>query len=159
MHGVDDPYYRSEFGCELWASGESETYPEPKPDVLLTTETPLPFPSARYLPIEGATQAEGVLLLERDGGILLTCDAIQHYGDYRHNNLLAKLAMPLLGFKKTTVLGPMWLKAMTPEGGSLEASFRALLEHRFELLFSAHGSLLRGGARDSLAQAIDRAYT
>ncbi len=158
MHGCDDPYYRQEFGVELWAVGDSESYPEPKPDVYVTPETALPFPNARYLPIDGAKQKEGVLLLERDGGILLTVDAIQHYGDYQHNNLPARIMMPLIGFAKTTILGPMWLKMMTPEGTSLEASFRTLLEHRFEKLFSAHGSLLEHGARDMLEAAIVKAY-
>ena len=158
MHGQDDPYYQKELGCELWAAGDSEIYPENKPDVVVSSDTAWPFPAARYASIERSKQAEGVLLLERDGGILITCDAIQHYGDYRHNNLPARLVMPLIGFKKTTVLGPIWLKVMTPEGESLEASFRKLLELEFDHLIAAHGSYLRGGAHASLAAAIDRAF-
>ena len=55
--------------------------------------------------------------------MLLTCDAIQHYGDYGHHNLLSRLVMPFLGFRRSTVVGPIWLKAMTPPGASCAAEF------------------------------------
>ena len=38
-------------------------------------------------------------------GNMVTCDAVQHYGDYTLNNFMARLAMPFIGFLKTTVLG------------------------------------------------------
>ena len=66
--------------------------------------------------------------------------------------------MPLIGFPKTTLVGPIWLKMMTPAGGSLETEFRRLLELEFDSLLSAHGSLLRGGAHEAVAQAVDRAF-
>ena len=58
---------------------------------------------------------EAVLLVRRDGGVLLTCDAIQHYGDYSRNNLPARLIMPYIGFPRTTIVGPFWnAMAKTP---------------------------------------------
>ncbi|MHC4507073.1 MAG: hypothetical protein ACYTFI_27640, partial [Planctomycetota bacterium] len=83
---------------------------------------------------------------------------IQHYGDYRHNSLLARLVMPFIGFPRTTIVGPVWLKLMTPEGGSLESEFRRLLGLDFDTLLSAHGSLLRGGAHAAVERAVDRAF-
>ena len=67
-----------------------------------------------------------VLKFNVGGGFLLTCDCIQHYGDYRHNNLIARLLMPYIGFPKTTIVGPIWLKMMTPEGASLQGEFERL---------------------------------
>ena len=46
-------------------------------------------------------------------GLLLSCDSIQSYGDYRYNSLLARWIMPWIGFPKTTLVGPRWLKLMT----------------------------------------------
>ncbi len=158
MHGVDDPYYIDRYGAEFWAPGESLAYPEPKPDQLLSDETPLPFPEARLFCFEGTNQKESALLIEREGGLLLTCDAIQHYGDYRHNSLLARMAMPFIGFPKATIVGPIWLKSMTPEGASLEGEFRRLLEFKFRHLLSAHGSFLRDTAHPAVEAAIDRAF-
>ena len=104
-------------------------------------------------------QPEAALLLRRDGGLLVTCDCIQHYGDYRHNSLLARTLMPFIGFPRTTVVGPIWLKLMTAPGGSLESEFRRLLELPFERLLSAHGSLLGSGAREAVRAAVDRAFS
>jgi hypothetical protein len=158
FHGLDDPYYVGEFGAELWCQAGGTTYPEPKADRPLHTGGELPFPDAELFGFEGTKQPESALLIRKSGGLLLTCDAIQHYGDYRHNTLLARLAMPFVGFPRTTLVGPIWLKLMTPEGGSLESEFRRLLALDFDHLLSAHGSLLRGGAHAAVTRAVERAF-
>jgi hypothetical protein len=158
MHGVDDPYYKDRYGAELWAQADSKSYPEPKIDQRLSAQTPLPFPDAELFEFEKTLQPESVLLVRREPGILLTCDAIQHYGDYSHNNWLARRMMPLIGFKKGTVIGPFWLKLMVAKGVSLKAEFEALLDLDFDRLLSAHGSWLESGAKDSLRKAIAVAY-
>jgi hypothetical protein len=159
LHGLDDPYYVDEFRAEFWCQAESKTYPEPKVDRHLTADGELPFPDAELFCFEGTKQPESALLIRKSGGLLLTCDAIQHYGDYRHNTLLARLVMPFIGFPRTTIVGPIWLKLMTPEGASLESEFRRLLTLEFDNLLSAHGSLLRGGAHAAVENAVDRAFS
>jgi len=158
MHGLDDPYYVERYRAELWAQGESEIYPEPKIEQRLAADRPLPFPDTELFAFESAKQPESALLIRRDPGILLTCDAIQHYSDYRHNTVLARLVMPFIGFPKTTIVGPIWLKMMTPEGGSLKRDFENLLTLDFDRLLSAHGSLLNAGAKDSVAVAVRKAF-
>ncbi len=158
LHGLDDPYYVDRFGAEFWAQAESETYPEPKIEQKLAADRSLPFPDAELFAFESTKQPESALLIRREPGILLTCDAIQHYGDYRHNTLLARLALPLVGFPKTTLVGPIWLKIMTPEGGSLKNEFERLLTLDFDRLLSAHGSLLRSGAKEAVAAAVRKAF-
>jgi hypothetical protein len=158
LHGLDDPYYVEGFGAELWAQGVSATYPEPKIEQVLAADRPLPFPDAELFAFEGTKQPESALLIRRDRGILLTCDSIQHYGDYRHNNLPARLVLPWVGFPKTTLVGPIWLKLMTPEGGSLKSEFERLLALDFDSLLSAHGSLLTKGANNAVAAAVRKAF-
>lgn len=158
LHGLDDRYYVDYYQAELWAQGESETYPEPKLDRRIAAGDELPFPDAELFCFEGTLHAECAVLLRRGAGLLITCDSVQHYGDYRHNSLLARLLLPFIGFPRRTVLGPIWLKMMTPEGGSLESEFRRLLELPFDQLLSAHGSFLSAGAHASLADAVDRAF-
>jgi len=158
MHGIDDPYYIDRWATELWAQEESRAYPEPKPDRRISAASTLPFPDSLLFCFEGMTQKESALLIDREGGLLLTCDSIQHYGDYRHNNWLARTVMPFIGFPKTTVVGPIWLKIMTPEGASLESEFRRLLELDFRHLLSAHGSFLADSAHASVEAAVDRAF-
>ncbi|MFQ5418609.1 MAG: hypothetical protein ACE5FL_16395, partial [Myxococcota bacterium] len=158
LHGLDDPYYVDRFGAELFAPGESRAYPEPKVERTLAAAAPLPFPDTEVFEFAGALQPECALVVRRDPPILLSCDAIQHYGDYRHNNLLARIAMPFIGFPKTTVVGPIWLKLMTPEGASLKGEFERLLTVDFDALLSAHGSFLRSGAKASVTRAVRKAF-
>jgi hypothetical protein len=158
FHGRDDAYYVETFGAELWTPGPSSAYPAPEATRVFDEATAPPFPGATFFCYRGTKQAEAVLLIERDGGLLVSCDGIQHYGDYSHNNLPARLLMPWIGFPRTTILGPFWLKLMTPEGGSLESEFRRLLERPFEHLISAHGTFLRGGAHRAVEAAVRRAF-
>jgi hypothetical protein len=158
LHGVDDPYYVERYGAELWAPGPSQAYPEPKPTRVFDAATELPFPDAQIFCFQGLKQPEAALLLRRGTGLLITCDAIQNYGDYRFNNLPARLLMPFIGFPKTTIVGPIWVKMMTPEGGNLASEFRRLLELDFDQLLSAHGSLLETGAHAACERAVDKMF-
>ncbi len=158
MHGVDDPYYVDRFQARLWCQPGGTSYPEPAIDVELNTGCSLPFPDTELFCFEGTIQPESVLLLKRGTGLLLTCDAIQHYGDYRFNNLPARLIMPLIGFPRTTIIGPFWLKLMTPEGKSLQPEFERLLTLEFDALLSAHGSFLATGAKAAVQRAVEKTY-
>jgi len=131
----------------------------PKPTLSFDESTELPFPDATLFCFQGLVQPEAALLLRRGPGLLITCDSIQNYGDYRFNNLPARLLMPLIGFPKTTLVGPIWTKMMTPEGGSLESEFRRLLELDFDQLLSAHGSLLETGAHQACERAVDKMFS
>ena len=156
FHGIDDPWYKHRFGAELWRQPGGTAYPEPPPDRPLEPDTELPFPDADLLCFNGTAQPEAALLVHDPPGILVTCDAVQHYGDYSHNNLMARLAMPFIGFPKTTVLGPFWLKMMAPEGVVLRSEFDRLLELDFDALIAAHGTYLPSGAKAAVRRAVDK---
>lgn len=158
LHGVDDAYFADRYGAELWAPGISEAHPEPKPALLWDESTPLPFPDAELFRFEGPKQPEGALLLRRGKGLLLTCDAIQNYGDYSHCSFVTRIVSPFIGFPKTTIVGPMWVKMMTPAGGSLEGEFRRLLERDFDQLLAGHGTFLESGAHAACQRAVDKMF-
>ena len=88
----------------------------------------------------------------------MTCDAIQHYGDYTYSNRMARMAMPFIGFPKTTVVGPIWLKRMSPPGASLQSEFERLLELDFDALLSAHGTFLNHDAKAAVQKAVASAF-
>ena len=89
----------------------------------------------------------------------MTCDAAQNYGDYSFNNWVARLVMPRIGFPKTTIIGPIWLRLMTPENKSLESEFERLLELEFDKLLSAHGTFLEQGAREAVRAAVQNTFS
>ncbi len=158
FHGVDDPYYVEKFGAQMWAQVGGTTYTVPKIDKELDSVAPLPFDNAEIFEFAGTTQPECALLIKRGTGILFTCDAIQNYGDYSYNNIAAKILMPFIGFPRTTIVGPIWLKYQTPEGETLEPEFRRLLGLKFDRLLAAHGTLLKTGAHAAVECAVDKVF-
>ena len=158
LHGIDDPFYMERFKPTMWSQPGSSVYTEPPIDVELTATTELPFPNAKLIIYENTLEPECGLHIADDDGLLITCDAIQHYGDYSYNNLLAKAILPFIGFPKTTIVGPIWLKLMTPEGGTLEADLKQLLDLPFNRLIAAHGTFLQQGAREAVEKAIAKAF-
>ena len=158
MHGIDDPYYVDTYGAAFWSQEGGTTYTEPKIDHVLSAGSDLPFPNAELFCFETTVQPESAVLFKNGKGLLATCDSIQHYGDYKHNNLPARLLMPFIGFPKTTIVGPVWIKLMTPEGQSLRSEFNRLMELEFDALISAHGSFLSSGAKPAVKKAVEKAY-
>lgn len=59
-----------------------------------------------------------------------------------------------MGFITPCVIGPMWLKASTPPGGSLRADFERVLALDFDSLISGHGTPMIGGAKEALAKNV-----
>ena len=158
MHGMDDRYCKERFSAEFWCQPGGTIYPEPTADRLLEDGAELPFPDAELFCFRGVRQPEAALLVHGAPNVLLACDAIQHYGDYSYHNAMARLAVPFIGFPKTTLVGPIWLKAMTPTGASLRQEFERLLEWDVGALASAHGTFLASGAKDAARRAVERAF-
>lgn len=158
FHGVDDTYYSEKYSTSMWSQPGGSTYTVPKIDNEISAGCALPFSNAEIIEFDGSVQPECILLMKVGKGLLLTCDAIQNYGDYSYNNLFAKLLMPFIGFPRATIVGPIWLKYMTPEKQSLETQFRKLLALEFDSLLAAHGTLLKTGAYIAVEKAIDKAF-
>lgn len=125
---------------------------------MLTEGGHLPIPDAELFVFHRSRRPESAVLIRRHGGVLITCDSLQHYGDFGRHSPLARIVMRLFGFSRTTLVGPLWLKQLTPRGGSLHPDFKRLLQLEFEHLISAHGTALRGGAHAAVEKAVRRAF-
>lgn len=158
FHGMDDAYYVERFGAEFWCQPGSRQYATPVPTKELVEGGPLPFDGGQLFVFREARAPEAALLIERHGGVLITCDALQHWSDRRNCSLLAKLMMPLIGFPATTVVGPPWLKGATPKGGSLKADFERLLTLEFKHHLAAHGGPCLDDAHTLARAAVSRAF-
>ena len=158
FHGIDDPFYVEQFSATMWAQPGGVTYTTPTIDKEIDESTELPFSRASLVTFKNTKEPELALLIADGDGLLITCDAIQHYGDYSYNNLPARLMMPLIGFPKETLVGPIWTKVMATERGSLEDDLRQLLNLDFNRLIAAHGTYLETGAYNAVKNAIDKAF-
>jgi hypothetical protein len=157
-HGADDPFYMERYKPTFWAQTGEIGYQKPHIDKPLVDGGELPFVGARLFCFNGSRIQESVVVIERGSGVLLTCDSLQHYGDYSQHNILARLMMPFIGFPRRTVVGLFWLKFATPEGASLQPEFDRLLRFKFDALLAAHGTCLSNGAHASVQRAVDEAF-
>ena len=154
FHGMDDPWFVQHYGATLWA------LPGVDPEGItvgrrLEAEGELPIPWLRLFTFQLCKRPEAALIADRDGGVLITCDSVQNWSDLEGCSLLAKGVTVAMGFNKRPAnIGPPWKKMQTPEGGSLEADYRRLLEEPFDHLIGGHGKPLRGGAKAALTETV-----
>jgi hypothetical protein len=160
-HGMDDPFYKDRYGAKIWTvkgqrytAGFSTSSPKTyfDSDVEMDATTQPPIEGAR-LQIIRSQPPEGLLLLPRDGGLLVSGDCLQNWGERdRYFNGLGALMMRAMGFIRPHNIGPGWLKQCKPPHEDL----RAILEQPFANVLPAHGTPVIGGAADLFRPAIDR---
>jgi len=163
FHGADDPFYRDRYGAKVWAiagSGygkgfdiktrEADSYFQP--DVWLQPGDALPLSNAKLFVYETANPKEALILLERDGGILVAGDSLQNCRPDEYFSFLAKVTMRWMGFFKPHNVGPGWFKAAKPDIRELQQ----VLELAFEHVLPVHGDPVIGNAREKFRPAIER---
>lgn len=158
FHGMDDAYYLDRYGASYWALPDGAREEDPTPTETLAADH-LPIGDAELFEFRGTKAPEAALLVKRAGGILVTCDAVQHWPDAAGCSLPAKLVTHLLGFRKRPAqIGPPWRKRMTPEGGSLREDFERLAALPFAHLIGGHGGLLRDDAKQALQATVEATF-
>lgn len=153
FHGADDPYYVHRFGAKLWAPPKTEHAGGAKSDEELRPGAS-PIEGSQVFLFEKAALPEAALVLDREGGLLLTCDSYQNWTSFDGCSLLGKLMMKAMGFGPTLVGGP-WAKRM---GSGVKADFGRLEELPFRTLIPAHGTVLRDDAKPGLRTAVSRRF-
>ena len=101
---------------------------------------------------------EAAILIKAHGGLLITCDSLQHWTDWSYCTLLAKMVVRIFGFSLRTLIGTFWLKSMTPKAGSLKADFERLLKLNFKHLIGAHGRLCRVRAHQGVEAEVRHVF-
>ena len=159
IHGYDDAYTVDRFGCKFWClAGAEDAYPLPQPDATFTADQRLPFLDADLHQFDGIDVAEVGLIWHNHGGVLVTSDALQHYGDWRHFNALSRFIHPLMGFTRGMIVGPVWHRLLTNDEQAVRASFDALLDQPFRHMVGLHGTLCRDVAKDRIRGAMKREF-
>ncbi len=160
FHGMDDPFYADRYGAKVWVvRGQRYTsgFGDSKdayftPHVEMEATTALPIAGAR-LHVFGGTTPDGLLILDREGGVAIAGDSLQHWHEPdEFFNWPARVMMRPMGFMKPHNLGPGWLKRAKPPHDHL----RAVLDLPFDHVLPSHGAPVVGGARDAYRPAIER---
>lgn len=155
FHGMDDPFYKERYGAKVWsvdapytsgflsAPKPEQIYFEPDFRMQAGSSDLLPIHNSQYIEFGTSTPREGLLLLEREGGIVISGDSFQNV---QANDPLANQLgqwMPwLLGWQKPYNIGPGWYRDAKPNPNEIAA----VLDRGFEHLIPAHGEPVIGNA-------------
>src|SRR5262245_2023078 len=160
-HGMDDPFYRDRYKAKVWAvsgqrytAGFETSAPEVyfEPDVAIDARTELPLSGARLYTIH-SKPPEGLLVLERHGGTVVSGDCLQHWAEPdAYFSFLGKAMMKMMGFIRPYNVGPGWLKQCKPPKQEL----RSILDLEFANVLPSHGAPVLGAARDHYRPAVMR---
>ncbi len=153
-NGLDDPFYLNRYQARYWSLPGMEHQNGLIPDDLLTKDH-LPISSARLFNYNCAKMPEALLLLEREGGILIAADSLQNWAEV--DDYFSPKAAEFLkenGFIKAANIGPQWLKTSQPD----PSDFMRLKDLPFSHLLPSHGSAITGSARQQVSASIDRLF-
>jgi hypothetical protein len=162
-HGRDDGFYRERYGARVYAiegqkyiremdpnKGNPSTYMEP--DVWLNEQSTLPIPDAKLKVFTSSNPPEALCILEREGGIVIAGDSLQHTpAPSEFHSVLAKLMMKRMGFFKPFNVGPGWLQFAHPTATDV----RSVLDLDFEHVLPGHGDAVVGGAKEKFRPALE----
>ena len=151
-HGMDDAYYADRYGAKLWTADPQGGATE------LAEATELPLPGVKVFRFRDTLSPEAALHVERDGGLLVTCDSVQHWVPHPLMSTGAKIITALMGFRNPAQIGPPWRKIQTPPGGSLREDFDRFASLPFDKLIGGHGGLLEANASRVLDESIKRTF-
>ena len=152
FHGMDDPFYKEHYGAHVWsvnAPYNATLNPVPGPDDVyfeadtwLSPGDALPISDADFIEISSSTPKESVVLLRREGGIVIPADCFQNIDPDRPGPLLVKFMMRRGGFLRRHNIGPGWYRAAQPD----ITEIAAILDRKFEHVLPSHGDPVVGNA-------------
>ena len=164
FHGMDDPFYKQRYDADVLAI-EGQTYAagiEPEPttddiyfeaDIEMNQDTQLPIEDATLYQFKTAMPPEGLSVLEREGGIVVSGDCLQNWHNTdRYFSFLARPMMRMMGFIKPYNIGPAWLRTTKPDISEI----RAILDLRFNHVLPAHGEQVIGNAKQQFQTVIEK---
>jgi hypothetical protein len=155
FHGRDDAFYLDRYGATLWAPAEMEHERGVKTGADLAPGQPGPCPDALVFSFETSSVPEVILCLERQGGILVSCDSLQNWdGPDVYFDEASAVMLEKQGFFQPANIGPGWRNAAKPE----RSDFTRLIELKFRHLLSAHGKPLLNDAHQAVSATIQKVY-
>lgn len=155
FHGVDDAFYVSRYGAAYHLIDGDDPPAGIERFEVISEDTELPVPGASMFLFKTTSKPEGLLRLDREGGILVSCDALQNIPEPdMYCNLASKLVMRMMGFFHPHNIGPGWVKQAKPSAGD----FERLRTIEFEHVLCGHGDPVIGEAKSKYAASIRKHF-
>ena len=155
FHGRDDPFYCDRYGATLWALPAATHADGRATDRTLAPGGPFPVSDGAVFEFTSARLPEAAVLLAREGGILITCDAIQNWTHVdRFFSPQCGAMFEAQGLIRPANVPSTWREACQPSPDD----FTRLLALPFHHLISAHGEPLRDEAHARVAANVAAAF-
>jgi hypothetical protein len=157
FHGRDDAFYRNQYPNSLLWTLKGMTYENGlKPDRDLIPGAAMPFSACSLFVFETSQLSEGILHIEREGGILISCDSIQNITstDDFYSPETAQ-SFHSQGLVKPANITPIWLGATHTKSTDF---YRLLKTMHFKHLLTAHGEPLINTAFQQLSETVERVF-
>jgi hypothetical protein len=155
MHGVDDPFYMDRYDAAFWAMPGMDVQEGLSIDKPLRADGDMPFRDCTLFEFTTTKLPEGILRLDREGGIMIACDSLQNWvaPDQFFDDQTVENMRPL-GFFTRANLGLAWLQESQPQA----EDFVRLKEVPFRHALCGHGVPLRDTARQEYHAAFHRFF-
>ena len=155
FHGRDDPFYCDRYGATLWALPTATHADGRATDQALAPGGPFPVDGGEVFEFTSSRFPEAAVVLPHAGGVLITCDAIQHWTHVdRFFSAACGELFTAQGLIRPANIPSTWRHACAPS----VTDFRRLLALPFRHLISGHGEPLRDEARAQIAASIAEVF-
>lgn len=155
MHGVDDAFYVDRYKAAFWAMPKMGVSDGLKVDQALVVGGKMPFKDCALFEFRTTTRPEGILRLDREGGIMIACDSLQNWvapDEFFDASTIE--TMKGMGFFTPANLGLAWLHGSEPKPDD----FVRLKEVGFRHALCGHGVPLRDTAHQDYHAAFHRFF-
>ena len=155
LHGMDDAFYVQRYGATYWAPPGIENVHGLDADETLVDGGAAPFAGGTVFGFAHSNMPEFILRLDREGGILIACDALQNWrerDEFFSDECCER--MEGMGFFQSANIGPVWMQVNEPDGADFERL--QTLEYRHALC--GHGEPLVDTAKEDYAATFERVF-
>ena len=155
FHGRHDAFYIDRYLAKFWALKDINDENKKCTDIELTPNGKMPFPDCSLFVFETSVHPEGILHINRESGIIITCDSVKNWihSDEFFNKHTAKLYKSF-GFFGSATISKIWQQTCNVQ----TQDFKRLKLLSFHHLLSAHGEPLINEAYEQLAATIKQEF-
>ena len=154
LHGRDDAFYVSRYQAKYWAMAGIENETDAQVNEL-SPEAELPINGASLFQFTTSNIPESILLLSREGGIAIACDALQNWvSPDEHFCEHSTERMQQMGFFTEANVGPVWLQFAEPAA----EDFIRLKALSFKHALCGHGEPLLNTAKEGYLDTFSRLF-
>jgi hypothetical protein len=155
LHGRDDAFYKAYYGATFWAAPGMVHEYGLLADRELGAGDAVPFAGCSVFGFRSTKMPECILHIDRAGGILVACDALQNLiapDEYFSDQSCQR--MQEMGFFQPANIGPVWLQLNEPKA----QDFIRLRELPFRHALCGHGPPVRDTAKEAYTARFQHVF-